>query len=444
MGSIRLLRWILAAGALGLLTPATAAAERAAGITGNLNLVRFDTSAPGDARVRSITGLQTATEKAIGLDTRPATGELFLVTTPVNVVSGPSVITRSYRLDPETAVATFVAALAGGIVPGAGDWQTGTDFNPVVDRLRLVNANNENYRINPNNGALSGDDSNLTFTAPATGAVTAVAHDRNIAPGPPGTVAPPGTQTTLYGIDVGSDRLVVQGGINGQGFGGPNGGMITAIGALTVAVDNSSDAGFDISPGGSAYAALRTATVPNLYTVNLQTGAATPLGQLTTELRSLTILPPDTRDTDGDGVIDSGDACPTIAAPPPSGCPSPAMPVDDTAPTITLRGVPRRLTRARFFNGITARISSGEAVSLGVALLGRARAVRIARVGDVVLAERSLGLSATERRVRLKPRRRLVGRAKRFTVRLRVIATDAAGNRRTVVRTIRVRPAARR
>ena len=55
--------------ALALLAPATAAAERAAGISGNLNLVRFDTAAPGEAQVRLITGLETSGEKAIGLDT---------------------------------------------------------------------------------------------------------------------------------------------------------------------------------------------------------------------------------------------------------------------------------------------------------------------------------------------------------------------------------------
>lgn len=360
------------------------------------------------------------------------------------MASGPGVITRSYKLDPETAAATFVGSLPDATPPSAGDWPTGADFNPVVDRIRVVNANNENYRINPNTAALAGDDVNLTFMAPAIGPLTALAYDRNVAPGPPGTVAPPGTLTTLYGIDVGADRLVVQGGINGAAPGGPNGGTVSDIGPLGVAVDNASDAGFDISPGGTAYAALRTATVPNLYTVDLQTGTATSLGQLPAELRSVTILPPDTRDTDGDGVIDSADACPTIAAPPPSGCPSPALPPDQTSPTVRVRGVPRRLSRRRFLNGISARISSGEAVRLQVALLARARAVRIARVGDVVLAERSRGLSAAARRVRLKPRRRLVGRARRFTVRLRVIATDAAGNRRTVVRRIRVRPPARR
>ncbi len=411
-----LVRWIAALAAVAAIAPATAGAERAAGITGNLNLVQFDTAAPSAVSAQLITGLQTAGEKAIALDMRPATGELFLVTTPAGITSGAAVVLRSYRLDPATAVATFVAALPGGTPPGAGDWATGADFNPVVDRLRLVNSNPtpENFRINPNNGALSGDDANLTFTPPATGPVTAVAYDRNVAPGPPGTVAPPGTLTTLYGIDVGSDRLVVQGGINGAGPGGPNGGAVTSIGSLGVVVDNTSDAGFDIAPGGTAYATLRTSLVPGLYTLDLGTGSATLIGQLPVELRALTILAPVT--------------------PPP-----PPPPPDTTDPTVAISAAPTRVSLKRFLKGVSAQITPSEAVSLEVALLGRARSAGIARVGDVVLAERRLGSSAAVRQVKLKPRRRLVGRRSRFSVRLRVIATDAAGNRGTAVKTIRVR-----
>jgi Domain of unknown function (DUF4394) len=412
-------RWISALAVVAALAPATAGAERAAGIAGNLTLVLFDTAAPADVSVRLITGLQTSGEKAIALDWRPATGELFLVTAAVGTTSGPGDILRSYRLDPATAAATFVAELPAGTPGGAGDWPTGADFNPVVDRLRVVNSNLENFRINPNNGALAGDDPDLTFTAPATGPVTAVAYDRNVAPGPPGTPPPPGTLTTLYGIDVGSERLVVQGGINGAGAGGPNGGAVTSIGPLGIFVDSTSDAGFDIAPGGTAYAALRSSQVPNLYTIDLGTGAATLVGPLALELRALTILPP-------------------IVPPPPP------PPPDVTDPTLRITGAPRRLSFKRFVRGVVARIAPSEAVSLEVALLGRARRAGIARVGDVVLAERRLGTSAATRRVRLKPRRRLVGRARRFSVRLRVIATDAAGNRSTAVRTIRVRRPARR
>jgi hypothetical protein len=417
-----LVRWIAAATALGLLAPASASAERAAGIAGNLNLVRFDTATPAQVSMRPITGLKTASETALGIDTRPATGELFLVTTPDNVIGGATVITRTYRLDPESAVATFVGELTGGSPPLAGDWNSGSDFNPVVDRLRVVSANKVNYRLVPDLGAMPGNaaDTDLSFTAPSTGQVTAIANDRNIAPGPPGTIAPPGSKTTVYGIDVGSDRLVTVGSVDGSPT-GPNGGVVTAVGgngALGVAVDNASDAGFDISPGGNAYASLRTAGVPSLYTVNLGTGAVTPIGLLPLELRSLTILPPVT---------------------PPPVEPAPPGP-DTTAPVITLHRVPSRLTVKRFLRGVVARVTSTEAVSLEVALLGRARTARITRAGDLVLAERKVGMSATARRVRLRPSRRLVARRTRFTVRLRVAATDAAKNRTTVVKRILVRP----
>jgi hypothetical protein len=454
--------------------PASAGAVPAAGITGSTTFVTLDTAAPDYVRMRPIVGLQTSTELAIGIDRRPATGELFVATVPDGIVG--SALIRLYKLDPDTATATYVGSIPN-TVPGAGDYPGGFDFSPVVDRIRVVQSTGENFRINPNTGGLAGDDVNLTYTAPATGPVTAVAYDRNVAPGPPGTPAPPGTKTTLYGIDVGSDRLVVQGGIDGSTLGGPNGGQVTSIGALGVPVDNSSDAGLDIAPDGSAYASLRTGGLSALYTVDLSTGAVTPIGALAVELRSLTILPvdncplvsgddqadldadglgdacdddidgdgvtnaaeaargtnPRAADSDGDGVKDGVDACPTAAAAgSANGC-------DATALTITFSRTPHRLTRKRFFTGIRPRIALGEAASLDVVLLARARSARVARAGDVVLAERHLGLSAATRSVRLKPKRALSARRGGFSVRLRVTATDAAGNRRTVSRTIRVR-----
>ena len=157
----------------------------------------------------------------------------------------------------------------------------------------MVNAGNESFRINPNNGALSGDDTNLTYTAPATGPVTAVAYDRNVAPGPPGTVAPPGTLTTLYGIDVGADRLVTIGGIGGAAPGGPNGGTVSRRGHARRGGRQHSDAGFDIAANGSAFASLTVAGQPGLYRVNLAGGTATLIGALPAELRALTITGPD-------------------------------------------------------------------------------------------------------------------------------------------------------
>ena len=459
--------------------PATAGAEPAAGITGLTALVTFDTSAPGDLRVRPINGLQTGSETAIGIDWRPATGELFVVTAPTGILTNGTI--RTYKLDPVTAAATLIGSVPG-IVPGAGDRPTGIDFQPLLDRIRVVNSNQENFRINPNNGSLAGNDPDLTYTAPAMGPVTAEAFDRNVAPGPPGTVAPPGSLTTLYGIDVSTDRLVIQGGINGSTVGGANGGTITSVGLLGVTVANGSDAGLDIAPNGTAYASLKDAGGASaLYTVNLTTGAATAIGSLLVELRTLTILPPDNcplvsgdnqadldgdglgdacdddidgdgvsnaaeaargtdprnADSDADGVTDGTDACPTLAGPPPSGCPLRAT--DVVAPTLTLRGPPRTVTRKRFFAGISSRISVSEPSKLDVVLLARARSARAATTGDIVLAERHLRRSGATRSVLLKPVRRLVGTRRRFSVRFRVTATDAAGNRRTTTKTIRVR-----
>jgi hypothetical protein len=472
--ALRAARCICALALVAALTPAAASADPAAGLVNSVDLATFDTADPSAVTVRTIGGLE-ASETAVGLDRRPATGELMLVTVPTGVVANGLV--RTYSLDPTTAVATLVGSIPG-TVPGAADVPTGVNFNPVVDRIRVVNAGNENFRINPNNATLSGNDTDLTYNAPATGPVTAVAYDRNVAPGPPGTLAPPGTLTTLYGIDVGSDRLVTIGGVGGQNPGGPNGGKVDAAGTLGVAVDDNDDAGLDITAGGTAFASLRVAGVPGLYRVNLAGGTASLIGTFPFDVRELTITGPDncpgvagdnqadqdadglgdacdpdidgdgvsndaeaTRgsdprkaDTDGDGVGDAADGCPTVAGTA-NGCVAP----DTSAPVITIGRTSSRTTRKKFFAGIVSRISAGEPVKLEIALLGKARSASVAKTTDVVLAEKNYALSPAARSVRLKPKRSLVGRRKSFSVRLRVIATDAAGNRSTRTKTIRVR-----
>lgn len=463
------------AAAAALALPASASADPAAGLTNDTDLVLFDTANPGAATTRPITGLQTPAERAVGLDMRPATGQIFIITIPIGVAANGLV--RTYAVDPATGAATFVGSIPG-TVPGAADTPTGVDFNPVVDRLRVVHSNNENYRVNPNNGTLSGNDADLTYTAPATGPVTAVAYDRNIAPGPPGTIAPPGTLTTLYGIDVGADKLVTIGGIGAASSGGPNGGAVRSEGTLGVAVDNGSAAGFDITATGTAFAALRVAGQSGLYRINLSGGTASLVGAFPFEVRELGITGPDNcpgvagdnqadqdgdglgdacdadidgdgvsndaeaargsdprkTDTDGDGVGDATDGCPAVAGTA-NGCVAP----DTNAPVITIAKTSSRTTRKKFFAGIVSRISAGEPVSLEIALLGKARSASVAKTTDVVLAEKNFALSSAARSVRLKPKRSLVGKRKNFSVRLRVIATDAAGNRRTKTKTIRVR-----
>jgi hypothetical protein len=60
---------------------------------------------------------------------------------------------------------------------------------------------------------------------------------------------------------------------------------------------------------------------------------------------------------------------------------------------------------------------------------------------NLTLVSRTLGLAAGTRTVRLKPSRKLVGAPhKALKLRVRVVASDAAGNRRTVNKTVTVKP----
>ncbi|HEY9657765.1 MAG TPA: DUF4394 domain-containing protein, partial [Allocoleopsis sp.] len=150
----------------------------------------------------------------------------------------------------------------------------GFDFNPVVDRLRLVSDTDDNLRLEPTGGTLAGTDTKLAYAAtdPRVGTnpnVTAAAYTNNFA----GTAT-----TTLYGIDTTLDTLVRQGDLNGSPI-SPNTGSLFTVGAL--GVDFAAGAGFDIltdsSNTNTAYAISGT----TLYSINLTTGGATSLGGVT-------------------------------------------------------------------------------------------------------------------------------------------------------------------
>lgn len=232
-------------------------------LTTNNTLVNFDPGSPDQINSsRFISGLATG-ETILAIDFRPATGQLF----------GVSNASRLYLINPVNGVATpvgtaFTPALSGDIA--------GFDFNPVVDRIRIVTSTGQNLRLNPLTGVVAGTDTNLSFAAgdPNAGAtpnITSVAYTNSSS----GVSA-----TTLYGIDPTLDVLVRQGSVNGAPT-SPNTGQLTTIGPLGVNV--SSVTGFDIVPGtNAAFATLTTqdGTNTQLYSINLTTGAATPVGTI--------------------------------------------------------------------------------------------------------------------------------------------------------------------
>jgi Domain of unknown function (DUF4394)/FG-GAP-like repeat/FG-GAP repeat len=254
--------------ALGLAArPAPAATLYGVSSIANL-LVRFESDAPDtitDALI--VVGTTVPNERIVGIDFRPRSGQLYAF----GLVPFASDTGRLYTIDLQSGRATLVGAPSAPI-PTAGLFQ-GFDFNPAVDRIRLVNDGDENLRLNPTNGALAADDSNLT---PGAVSVTAVAYDRpfdrQIV-----TVPPNGApSSTLYAIDVAADTLAMIGGVDGNPS--PNGGVVTNVGPL--GVNTSGDVGFDIDSTGDAFAAITVGGVNGLYTIDLTTGAATLIGAI--------------------------------------------------------------------------------------------------------------------------------------------------------------------
>jgi hypothetical protein len=230
------------------------------------NLLSFNVSAPNKINSdKPITGLQ-AGEAILAIDIRPATGQIY----------GLGSTSRLYMIDKTTAVATVVGTSA--FTPALNGATFGFDFNPTVDRIRVVSNARQNMRLNPETGAAVGALADIDLS-PGAPAVSAAAYTNNQA----GSAS-----TTLYAIDPSTDKLYTVGGING--IPSPNGGVLTEVGALGINVDGNN--GFDISgTDNKAYALLSIGSATKLYSINLSTGAATAVGDFTGPVKGLAVTP---------------------------------------------------------------------------------------------------------------------------------------------------------
>lgn len=207
-------------------------------------------------RRRWITGLQGG-ETILGIDFRPANGTLY----------GLGSTSRLYTINPTTGAATQVGSAGAFTLSGTS---FGFDFNPTVDRIRVVSDANQNLRLNPDSGALAGTDTTLN---PGNPNVIGSAYTNNFAGA---------TTTTLFAIDSAVDSLFIQN--------PPNNGALVLVGPLGVNVQGVG--GFDISGlSGIAYAGLTVGTAGSqLFAINLATGAATLVGNIGLTPLSVTAL----------------------------------------------------------------------------------------------------------------------------------------------------------
>jgi hypothetical protein len=204
------------------------------------NLLIFNPEEAGTQISKAITGLQMG-ETILGIDMRPVTGQLYALGST----------SRLYTINTANGAATAVAV---PFTPALNGTSFGFDFNPTVDRIRLVSNSGQNLRLHPTLGTVAVTDMNLN---PGMPSVDAAAYTNSFAGA---------TTTALYDIDFAADNLYVQN--------PPNNGTLVAVGPLGVNVDASN--GFDIGGlSGNAYAILSNGGTNGLYKINLMTGAAT-------------------------------------------------------------------------------------------------------------------------------------------------------------------------
>ena len=233
------------------------------GLADGNTLVFFDSASPGSTTTRTVTGADLSSATLLGIDYRPANGQLYGITS-----------TGVFEIDPTsgnaTRVNTFSTSFNGGTI-------SGVDFNPAADALRITGSNGQNFRIAGGGLGATNVDGTLAYAAGDANAgfspaITASAYTNNFAG------VPAGRTTQLFNIDSNRDVLTLQN--------PPNAGTQVTIGSL--GIDVGTIGGFDIfSPSNgvnTAFAAFAPSgsTAASLYSIDLGTGAATALGQIGT------------------------------------------------------------------------------------------------------------------------------------------------------------------
>jgi hypothetical protein len=243
-----------------------AAGQTLYGLTAPNRLIQFSSDNPGTIISQiQVTGLQRH-EKLLGIDFRPANGKLYALGNT----------SRVYVIDLPSGVATPVGS--GPFAPALEGQFFGFDFNPTVDRIRVVSNTGQNLRLHPDLGTVVDFDPNTAGIQP-DGRLAFAATDVN--KGFQSTVVgvaytnpdnDPNTGTTLYDIESVRNVLAIQN--------PPNNGALNTVGALGVNVTKL--VGFDIASSGMAYAVLSISGVGSnrLATINLTTGRVTTLGTI--------------------------------------------------------------------------------------------------------------------------------------------------------------------
>ncbi len=256
------------------LDPAVNSTVYAVGVNGPaMALLSFARNAPTSVTtIGTVTGVNVG-DVVDGIDFRPSDGLLYMLTTGGG-------FSRLYTVNITTAVATLVSTLIADGTDATAPYTAvtgvtrGINFNPmpISVPLRILGDSGQNLRVTNLATGTTFTDGDINQPPPS---VNAAAYSNSF-PTPAGVTA----TTALYVIDAATGSLLQQGLATPPG---PNGGVLTNVGALTAGDSFSALSGFDIGGGanGVALTALQkiVAGTPEassrLYRVNIATGAAT-------------------------------------------------------------------------------------------------------------------------------------------------------------------------
>jgi hypothetical protein len=236
-------------------------------VTSTNRLISFDSLTPGViAGIVQINGLRKS-ENIVGIDFRPATGVLYAL----------SNFGVTYTINTNNGRATRLGLLSSNSV-GAGSF--GFDFNPQVDRIRIVNDFDHNLRLVPTDGSLAATDTSLAYSTTSLPADPNAGQNPNIVGSAYTNNFNGTTLTLLYGIDSNLDILATQN--------PPNNGILNTVGSLineatSMPLDVTNQLGFDIyrcDPVGLVAVNIQGDTVSRLFRVNLATGAVVQVGAI--------------------------------------------------------------------------------------------------------------------------------------------------------------------
>ncbi|MCQ4140809.1 DUF4394 domain-containing protein [Chryseobacterium sp. EO14] len=218
------------------------------------NLQIFNPNSPMPVS-KGITGLQSG-ESILGIDFRPLNGQLYAL--------GSS--SRLYTINLGTGAATAVGTSPFATLLAGTDF--GFDFNPTVDKIRVVSNTGQNLRLDPVTGGITAADGMLN---PGTPMIGAAAYTNNFAGA---------TSTTLFVIDHNTDKLYQQN--------PPNNGTLVETGSLGINITSAN--GFDIgSMSQKAYLLATVGTATKVYSINTSTGAATAVSDFPNAVRGFAV-----------------------------------------------------------------------------------------------------------------------------------------------------------